>query len=69
MKNDTLIRKLRKENKELHETIADYREYLQVAQNFSPMLYRCADCNSVVARGYCCGGCGSSNPRELTKRH
>jgi len=59
---DRAVKKLRKDNRELHEAMADYREKLEVAQDFAPTLGRCVDCGSVVARGYCCGACGSTDP-------
>jgi hypothetical protein len=65
-RRDRQIRKLKRENAELHEAMADYRERLAVAENFAPPLGRCIDCGGVVAQGYCCDHCGSTDPSRST---
>jgi hypothetical protein len=59
--------KLRGENDELHKLVAHYRELYNVASDFAPALGRCTDCGSVVARGYCCRECGSTDPSRAAE--
>jgi hypothetical protein len=33
-----------------------------LARGFCPAIYPCAHCNGPVVRGFCCDGCGSTNP-------
>jgi hypothetical protein len=39
----------------------------QVARDFAPTIYPCADCGRPVANGYCCTHCGSNDPRTSSK--
>lgn len=46
------------------------RKANQLALSYCPPIYPCADCGNPVVDGYCCGFCGSNNPRaksEVTK--
>ena len=36
----------------------------QVARDFCPSIYPCADCGGPVVSGYCCTRCGSDYPER-----
>ena len=35
----------------------------RVARDYCPTIYPCKKCNYPVVEGYCCHGCGTSEPR------
>jgi len=34
----------------------------QLARDYAPEMYPCAHCSYPVAKGYCCGTCGTADP-------
>jgi len=46
-------------------TEAQYRkEELQMALDYAPTIYACAECGWPVISGYCCNTCGNTDPRN-----
>lgn len=49
-----------------HDSRKYREEAIELAFSAAPHIYPCAECGHPVLDGYCCGTCGSTDPRKVT---